>query len=281
MVVIHSVPRSEAAGNGCRRLTRDFRFSVDGADFRIPRGFTWDGASIPRLFWAIYGTPFDDEHEAGGLIHDAIYSGIFGATFSREDADKIYRTVIRMNGVGWWQATKEYYAVRWFGASHFTETQKGETENMKKLTITVLALGAIAVGCKSIEFEKIEPNRTVRASYYAYGINNDLEGLEISASTNHITAKIQRVSYDMSQEHAKIVKVSLDGAAELAGKIGAAIATSGGSVAADAVNEWAKKFISAGGDPSKASISVSDGSVTCTDGSCTLVGACSDGSCNL
>ena len=90
-----------------------------------------------------------------------------------------------------------------------------------------------------------------------------------------------------------LVREGLSGSAELAGRIGAAIATSGGSVAAEggagAIVALAKQayssFKSGGGDESKAvvstsangTVSVSDGKVctTCTDGSCTT-GSCSD-----
>lgn len=73
-----------------------------------------------------------------------------------------------------------------------------------------------------------------------------------------------------------VVEKSLAGAAELASKIGAAIATSGGTAGADAIYGFVKQFISKGGDPSKAKVTISDGVLTCTDGSCTVSGECTD-----
>ena len=83
-----------------------------------------------------------------------------------------------------------------------------------------------------------------------------------------------------------LVSSSMEGAATLAAKIGAAIATGGGSTAAEggasAVVALAKQacalFTSKGGDATKASVSTaSDGTVTVTDGSNTVT--CKDGEC--
>lgn len=118
-LIVKSQVASVAIGGGFRKLTDDFLIVIDGVVERISSGFIWDGASIPRVFWAKYGHPFDDQHEIPGLVHDAIYSGLFLGAYSRKDADRIYRALLRMQGVGWWQAMKEYCAVRWFGASHY------------------------------------------------------------------------------------------------------------------------------------------------------------------
>ena len=83
-----------------------------------------------------------------------------------------------------------------------------------------------------------------------------------------------------------LVKTSLEGTAELAAKIGVAIATSGGSVAAEggasAIVSLAKQayqsFTAGGGDASKATVSTgADGTVTVSDG--TTCTTCKDGSC--
>ena len=159
---------------------------------------------------------------------------------------------------------------------------------MKNIIIIIgLTAAAITlVGCKSIKFEKVEKTpmlsgtnvvavqeREMRGTYYAYGIENSVEGLEVSASpTNGISVKINKVDYDVSAKHEAIIKASLDGAATLAAKIGAAVATAGGSACADSISGLIAKFISAGGDASKASVSCKDGSCTITDGATTCTG---------
>ena len=70
----------------------------------------------------------------------------------------------------------------------------------------------------------------------------------------------------------KVVSASLSGAAELATKVGAAIATAGGTACADSISGLVAKFVKAGGDTAKASVSCKDGSCTITDGATTCTG---------
>lgn len=159
---------------------------------------------------------------------------------------------------------------------------------MKKLIVLLGAATAIC-GCKSIKLEKVERKpmadgtvveNLVRGEYYAYGLQNNLEGLDIVYSpTTGVRVAINKVSYDMSEKHAEIVDKSLSGAADLAAKVGAAIATAGGSVGADAIAGAVKRFVSNGGDASKAKVSVTDGKLTCTDGACYEVIDCATGAC--
>ena len=104
------------------------------------------------------------------------------------------------------------------------------------------------------------------------------------ADTINATVKDDEITFGMNglnthpdaEGLGKVVDSSLKGAAELAAKIGAAIATSGGSAGADAIYGYVKQFLAKGGDPSKATVTVTDGNLTCTDGSCTVTGDCAD-----
>lgn len=150
---------------------------------------------------------------------------------------------------------------------------------MNKAMVVVAVLAA-AVGCKSIKFERIErtpvegatnvvamTERIVRGTYYAYGLENNLEGLEVTSSpSNGVSVKINRVTYDMSKEHAKLVDASLSGVASVVAKVGAAIATAGGSAGADAIAGLVNEFVKKGGDVSKAAVECKDGSCSLTDG---------------
>ena len=110
---------------------------------------------------------------------------------------------------------------------------------------------------------------------------------EISFALNGLASKPDGESL------VSLVKTGLEGSAELASKIGVAIATGGGSVAAEggasAIVALAQKayqsFTASGGDAAKATVStaadgtvsISDGKTctTCKDGTCTT-GACSE-----
>ena len=41
-------------------------------DFIIPEGYTWDGASIPRIFWRLIGSKTDNRFLIPSLIHDVL-----------------------------------------------------------------------------------------------------------------------------------------------------------------------------------------------------------------
>ena len=82
----------------------------------------------------------------------------------------------------------------------------------------------------------------------------------------------------VSAELNKVVDTSFKGAAELAAKIGAAIATSGGSVAGEAaysaLENTIKSYLAKGGSAEKATVECKDGSCTISDG--TVTETCED-----
>ena len=41
-------------------------------DFVIPKGYTWDGATIPRMFWRLIGSKSDNRFLVPSLIHDVL-----------------------------------------------------------------------------------------------------------------------------------------------------------------------------------------------------------------
>lgn len=40
--------------------------------FVIPKGYTWDGATIPRVFWRLIGSKSDNRFLVPSLIHDVL-----------------------------------------------------------------------------------------------------------------------------------------------------------------------------------------------------------------
>ena len=41
-------------------------------EFLIPKGYTWDGATIPRMFWRLIGSKTDNRFLIPSLIHDVL-----------------------------------------------------------------------------------------------------------------------------------------------------------------------------------------------------------------
>jgi hypothetical protein len=87
-------------------LTQDWKYNLDGTDYVIPKGFTFDGASIPkflRTFFSPVGVLL-----IGGLVHDYMYKyaacnpSTEGAPLMLVDqkrADQIFRDInIEVNG---------------------------------------------------------------------------------------------------------------------------------------------------------------------------------------
>ena len=185
---------------------------------------------------------------------------------------------------------------------------------MKKLiTIAVLtsALCAALVGCKSIGVERhgqslatyIDTNGVERVvldekgrpvlldggwevSYFQHWIWTKLDMLNATAGTG-VTLAINGYESGVDTNLVALVDVSLRGTAELAAKIGAAIATCGASSAAEGgaasivalAKQAYNRFVSRGGNVSKAVVSSSaDGTVTVTDGAIGV--QCKDGSCS-
>jgi len=102
--------------------------------FVVPKGFMYDGASVPRLVWTISGITPDGRIRAAATVHDEIYDckgripdgmlyvfrdgkwlEIRGSVWPREEADKIFERIMIESGISPYRAKKAYYAVRAFG----------------------------------------------------------------------------------------------------------------------------------------------------------------------
>ena len=87
-------------------LTQDWKYNINGIDYVIPKGFQFDGASIPkflRTFFSPVGVLL-----MGGLVHDYMYKYTACKPVSKKDAllvvdqkkaDQIFRDInIVVNG---------------------------------------------------------------------------------------------------------------------------------------------------------------------------------------
>ena len=168
---------------------------------------------------------------------------------------------------------------------------------MKKLMMAFAAVAVVLAGCRVVEVENRGEEiardadgkpvtlqdgtiQTVKRGWSVYH-NQHWMVTEADSLTAHVEAG--KIDFALNGLNARpdgtnlnaLVVGSLEGAANLAAKVGAAVATSGGSTGAEAVAAWVKSFVAAGGDPAKATVSCADGSCTITDGAVT----CKDGSC--
>ena len=108
-------------GSRTWELVEPWSFSIDGRTFIIPKGFVFDGASIPKYFWnwlspvGVLLIP--------GLVHDYLYANealmqsnnVIGVKRNRKECDQLFRDIaIEVNGfksINW----IAYGALRPFG----------------------------------------------------------------------------------------------------------------------------------------------------------------------
>ena len=54
-------------------VAEDLKISLNCIDFTIPKGYTTDGASVPRIFWSLY-PPYKPQWLTACVIHDYLCS---------------------------------------------------------------------------------------------------------------------------------------------------------------------------------------------------------------
>lgn len=90
----------------------------------IEKGYTYDGASIPRFArWLIER---DGVHRESALLHDYLYEcegfidfELDGLFYNRKDADQIFRECLKSQGLASWKVFLMYNAVRIGGGSYW------------------------------------------------------------------------------------------------------------------------------------------------------------------
>jgi len=104
-------------------VAEDYTYSSNEYRITAPRGFVYDRASSPRIFWVIVSK--DDLSNVPPLFHDLLYAngGILPTnyvipyrTFNRKNTDKLFLELMQKSGVKWWRCDLAYSAVRNFAA---------------------------------------------------------------------------------------------------------------------------------------------------------------------
>lgn len=104
------------------RLEESYSYQDGNNVITVPEGFEFDLASIPRALWWLI-SPFELSI-AAPLLHDFLYqhkgdppsgSIVPPRTYSRKEADDLFRTVMEQEGVPAWRRSLAYAGVRAFG----------------------------------------------------------------------------------------------------------------------------------------------------------------------
>jgi hypothetical protein len=95
-------------------LREEFEVKFRGKMFIVPVGFQSDGASVPEFLWSSVSPRVDPCTLRGALAHDFLYRSHLPG-WTRKEADELFFTLIREDGLSWWKSRKAYWGVRLFG----------------------------------------------------------------------------------------------------------------------------------------------------------------------
>ena len=96
-----------------------------GYNITVKKGFDFDGASIPKWLWSIYGSPLNGNYVVASLIHDGLYAS---QRVSKSVSDKIFLDVMKQSNVGYIKRTSMYLAVKMFGGKDWKEASEYKDE---------------------------------------------------------------------------------------------------------------------------------------------------------
>lgn len=86
-------------------------------NLHVPKGFIWDGASVPKLVQNVF--PKWGDYSGAALMHDYMYRKECKEITKRNIADSIFLDNMKEDGVSWWRRYTIYWGVRAGGWASF------------------------------------------------------------------------------------------------------------------------------------------------------------------
>ena len=77
-------------------LLKNFMYYIDHRWICVPKGFTFNGASIPRTLWTFVGHPFSPQFVEAALVHDHM---IEDKRYPRKKIDGKFHELLVVNEV--------------------------------------------------------------------------------------------------------------------------------------------------------------------------------------
>ena len=68
-------------------------------NFKIPKGYCYDGASIPRLFWRVIGSNTDNKFLVPALIHDVLCENHNYVDNDKGFSTEVFNALLEASGV--------------------------------------------------------------------------------------------------------------------------------------------------------------------------------------
>lgn len=109
-------PMFEPADDSRMRLASELSLPITDLaavthSVRIPAGYTFDGASIPRPLWSLIGAPFSPDLILAACVHDW-YCDHARCYHERLIGDAVFFKLLADSGVPYWRRAVLYSAVR-------------------------------------------------------------------------------------------------------------------------------------------------------------------------
>ena len=168
---------------------------------------------------------------------------------------------------------------------------------MDKITIIAISVLAACAGCNTTRIGADPVALGTRTTtVYIDGDTNRVASVTVSTDhafawwansyRNLMDTQIADMAFQYGEASASVkgygntvnveaVKACADAVSDITAKVCAAIVSHGGTTVSSAVSSLVSRFVKAGGDASKATVSCTDGNCTITDGTIT----CSGGKC--
>ncbi len=67
--------------------------------FTIPKGYCYDGASIPRLFWRVVGSNTDNKFLIAALVHDVLCEHHNYVNYDRAFSTNVFNALLKVGDV--------------------------------------------------------------------------------------------------------------------------------------------------------------------------------------
>lgn len=68
-------------------------------EFTIPKGYCYDGASIPRLFWRVIGSNTDNRFLIAALVHDVLCEHHDYVNYDRSFSTNVFNALLKESDV--------------------------------------------------------------------------------------------------------------------------------------------------------------------------------------
>lgn len=100
----YSKRENELLLDKCFILKNDINVSIDyqskNYKFRTVKGYCWDGATIPRIFWRIIGSNTDPHFLIASLLHDVLCENHNFINNNRYLSTLVLEKCLQVGGVG-------------------------------------------------------------------------------------------------------------------------------------------------------------------------------------